>query len=73
MSRFSVKNVLSRSAKKFLGHALGCIYIRVSKKIYASEGYVTALCPIYLSQSAENFLREPSRAVFQKISDSQNF
>ena len=55
MSGFSVENFLSHSAKIFIGHALGCLCFRVSKNVYASEGYDTNFCRIILSENAEKF------------------
>ena len=60
VSSYSVENVLSHSAKTFVGEPFWMSLISGIEKFYAQEGYVTVFLRIFFSHSAETFRRGTS-------------
>ena len=57
VSKFPVENFLSQVPKNLVGEPFSVSVISSIEKFYASEGYVTICCRIFLSHSAEKFRR----------------
>ena len=57
LSKFSVKKLLSQSAKNFVRKPFSLSLLSGVEKIYASEGYATSFRRNVLSNSTETFRR----------------